>query len=108
MKKILFTLMIACTLTGTAIARDLPGYYPAEGFQRTGTVQAVYAGENRVVIGDISFRLSKTVVVHSLSSKNDSLARLRIGARVGYTMGKGRIITEFWLLPRNYKRSKKR
>jgi opacity protein-like surface antigen len=54
-KTLLLVAVIACALASTAIAATLPSYYPAEGFQRTGIVDAVYADEGRIVIGDISY-----------------------------------------------------
>ena len=103
MKKTLLTfLMIAFAMTGTAVAQSLPSYYPAKGFQRTGTVDAVYADEGRIVINDTSYTISTTAVVHSLSSSSDSMLRVRKGARVGFKMGSDRAISEFWLLPKNY------
>ena len=103
MKKTLFqVLAIAFVLMSTAIAADFPSYYPEKGFQNTGRVDAVYAQDNRIIIGDISYQMSTSVVVRSLSSKNDSLARVRTGAHVGFRLGKRQLIEEFWLLPGNY------
>jgi hypothetical protein len=96
-------LMVAFAMTGTAIAANFPGYYPAKGFPNTGRVDAVYAEEGRVVIGDVSYRISDAVRVRSLSSKNDSLARIRTGVLVGFKTTSGQVIEEFWLLPGNYK-----
>jgi hypothetical protein len=110
MKKTFFLILaIACVAIGTAGAADFPKYYPEKGFQNTGRVDAVYAEENRVVIGDISYQMSTAVVVHSMSSYSDSLARVRAGAHVGFRLGSGgRLIEEFWLLPRNYKAPRRR
>ena len=109
MKKTFFlVLAIAFVLTSTAIAAGFPSYYPEKGFQNTGRVDAVYADANRIIIGDISYKMSTSVVVRSLSSKNDSLARVRAGAHVGFRLGRGQLIEEFWLLPGNYDRSKRR
>ena len=101
-------LAIACVAIGTAGAADFPKYYPEKGFQNTGRIDAVYAEENRIVIGDISYKMSTSVIVHSMSSYSDSFARVRPGANVGFRLGKGRLIEEFWLLPGNYDRSKRR
>lgn len=109
MKKTLFlVLAIAFVLTSTAIAAGFPSYYPERGFQNTGRVDAVYAEENRIVIDDISYQMSMSVVVRSLSSKSDSLARVRQGAHVGFRLGRGELIEEFWLLPGSYDRSRRR
>lgn len=107
-KTFFLVLAIAFVLTGTAIAADFPSYYPDKGFQNTGRVDAVYAQDNRIVIGDISYRMSTSVVVRSLSSKNDSLARVRAGANVGFRLGRGQLIEEFWMLPGNYKAPRRR
>jgi hypothetical protein len=109
MKKTLFqVLAIAFVLTSTAIAADFPSYYPEKGFQNTGHVDAVYAEDNRIVIGDISYRMSTSVVVRSFSSRNDSLARVRPGAHVGFRLGRGQLIEEFWMLPGNYRAPRRR
>lgn len=104
MRKIrLLILMVTFAMAGTAVAASLPGYYPAKGFPNTGRVDAVYAEEGRVVIGDVSYRISDAVVVRSLSSKNDSFARIRQGVLVGFRTNGRQVIEEFWLLPGNYK-----
>lgn len=103
MKKTIFlVLAIAFVLTSAAFAADFPSYYPEKGFQNTGVIDAVYAEDGRIVIGDISYQMSTSVVVRSLSSRSDSLARVRAGARVGFRLGKGQLIEEFWLLPSKY------
>ena len=109
MKKTLFqVLAIAIVLTSTATAADFPSYYPEKGFPNTGRVDAVSAEDNRIVIGDISYQMSTSVVVRSLSSKNDSLLRVRAGAHVGFRLGRGELIEEFWLLPGNYDSNRRR
>jgi len=101
-KTFALSLMIIFSLTGAAFADGLPSYYPDQGFSRTGRVDALYKKERRVVIDDIPYPISNTVVVHSLSARNDSLARIRGGVRVAFRVGNGREIEEFWLLPGNY------
>ena len=109
MKKTFFlVLAIAFVFTSTAIAAGFPSYYPEKGFQNTGRVDAVYAEDNRIVIDDISYQMSTSVVVRSLSSKSDSLARVRVGAYVGFRTARGDVIEEFWLLPGNYKAPRRR
>ena len=102
-KTLLLILTIGIAMAGSAFAANLPGYYPAKGFPNTGRVDAVYAEEGRVVIGDISYQISDSVVVRSFSSKNDSFARIRQGALVGFRTNGRQVIEEFWLLPGNYK-----
>ena len=105
MKKLL---LIACLIAGaiinTAAADVLPSYYPTEGFDHTGRIDAVYVNENRIIIGDISYQMSDSPVVHSLSSYRDSFTRIRKIAHVAFRLGQGRVIVEFWLLPSNYER----
>jgi hypothetical protein len=109
MKKLFFpVLAVAVVFMSTAIAQGFPSYYPAKGFQNTGRVDAVYAEESRIVIDDISYQLSTSVVVRSLSSRSDSLLRVRAGAHVGFRLGAGQLIEEFWLLPGNYDSSRRR
>ncbi len=101
-KKLAFALMLSLGMAGSAAAQSLPDYYP-DSFQETGYVDAVYLDESRVVVGDIVYTLSDSVVVYSLSSDNDSLLRVREGAHVGMKLSGGRHITAIWLLPDVYK-----
>ena len=107
-KTLLLIAVIAFSISSTAIAATFPSWYPTEGFQRTGIIDAVYIKESRIVIGDTPYQMSESVVVHSLSSRSDSMARVRKGARVAFKLGSGRVIEEFWLLPSNYDASKRR
>ncbi len=103
MKKILFTILaVTFALGSTAIAQRLPSYYPAQGFQDSGVVDAVYLDEGRIVIDDVSYALSDSAQVHSLSSINDSMARVARGVHVGFKLIGSNTISEFWLLPSNY------
>ncbi|MBT8102531.1 MAG: hypothetical protein KJO95_06140 [Gammaproteobacteria bacterium] len=109
MKKTSFIIAtIACLLTNVAIAAKLPSYYPANGFRDTGRVDALYVEEGRIVIDDVSYQISTSAVVHSLSSYSDSMARVRVGAHVAFKLKSGDLIVEFWMLPRNYDASKRR
>jgi len=103
-----FALILGCALATTAIARDLPAYYPKDGLGRAGHIDAIHFDENRVVIGDISYQISTDVVVHSLTAFSVSKARLRPGIKVAFKVNSGRAITEFWLLPRDYDTRKRR
>lgn len=103
-KLLLIVFLIACAIMNTAVADALPSYYPTEGFDHTGRIDAVYVKENRIIIGDISYQMSASPVVHSLSSYRDSFTRIRKNAHVAFRLGKGRVIEEFWLLPSNYER----
>ena len=107
-RKLQFTFILLISMVSVASARDFPSYYPAQGFQRTGTIEAAYLDEHRLVIGDVSYSLSKSVVVHSLQSFSVSRARLIRGTVVAFRLGGAREITEVWLLPASYDRSKRR
>lgn len=71
-------------------------------FQRTGTVDGIYAAEGRIVIGDIPYPFSPNVIVHSANSYRLPFSQLRIGVKVGFKMSSAGEIIELWLLPRNY------
>ncbi len=104
------TLVAILTLifAASAIAQTLPAHYPAEGFNRTGEVHAVYHDESRIVINDIPFLYSSAVVVHSMSSKRASFSRVRNGVIVAYKLGSDRKIIEMWLLPPDYSDGRRR
>lgn len=103
-KTALLIIVMACGFMSTSVmAQKFPAYYPQTGFQETGVIDAVNLGKGRIIIGDIAYRVSPRVLVRSRSSKEDSTARLRVGATVGFKMS-GDMITEFWLLPDNYNR----
>lgn len=101
-KNLLLGLMTGLLMATTALAQNFPSYYPKDGFQRTGTVDAVYADENRVVIDDVPYQISEDLVVRSMNAASVSPARIRAGIKVGFKQGNNRVITEFWLLPLNY------
>ncbi len=99
-KKILA--IAALTIASSAVAQDFPKYYPADGFRRTGNVDAVYTDESRIVINDTQYEYSGSVVVHSLSSYRVSFGRIHSGVHVAYKLGSDNKIVELWLLPANY------
>jgi len=105
--KILSFLLVTCVLVTTAFAQHLPGYYPQEGVQRTGKIDGVGLDERVVIINDIEFTLSESVVVHSLSNEKDSVGRLTSGKFVGYRLDGNTEIAEIWLLPSSYDRSRR-
>ncbi|NOX68802.1 MAG: hypothetical protein GXP15_06425 [Gammaproteobacteria bacterium] len=109
MKKTIALLLLAIIpLACPALADKLPSYYPDEGFSRTGLVDAVYTVKSRIVIDDIPYQVSKSAIVHSLTSERVSIARIRPGVRVAFKTGSDRSIQEFWLLPANYDRATRR
>ncbi len=101
-KKQFLGLLFALVVTTTAIAANYPSYYPEEGLQRTGRVDAIYPAENRIVIGDIPYQMSDSPIVHSLTAYSVSIARVRPGVIVGFNAGQSRVINEFWLMPPDY------
>ena len=86
-----------------AMAQKFPSYYPEKGFNETGIIDGVNLGRGEIIIDDSVYRVSPKAVVRSLSSKEDSMARLRVGTNVGFK-ARGGMITEFWLLPASYDR----
>lgn len=102
-KTVLLIIVMACGLiSAQAMAQKFPGYYPAE-FPETGIIDGVNLGAGKIRIDDSAYRVSPNAVVRSLSSMEDSMTRLRVGANVGFK-SRGGVIIEFWLLPANYKR----
>ncbi|MGB5511169.1 MAG: hypothetical protein WBM87_05620 [Woeseiaceae bacterium] len=99
---ILLIIVMASGLMSThAMAQKFPSYYPAE-FAETGIIDDLNLGMGEIIINDSVYRVSPQAVVRSLSSREDSMTRLRLGANVGFKMSGG-AITEFWLLPASYK-----
>lgn len=97
-KTFLLILVIACGfVSASAMAQKFPSYYPAE-FPETGIIDAANIGVGKILIDDSAYKIAPDAVVRSLSSREDSMARLRVGVRVGFKI-RGDTITEFWLLP---------
>jgi len=107
-KRLFLSAAIAFAISATAIAANFPSYYPKNGFPNTGRVDAVYVDEGRIVIADMDYKISTSVVVHSLSSYRDSVGRIRKGAMVGFKVTGGDVIQEFWLLPNDYEPPRRR
>ena len=95
-------------IAGSAIAQSLPAYYPSEGFQRTGRVDAVLADTRKIIINDIPYVLSDNAVVHALNSYSVPLSRLRSGNTIGFRTSGQRQVTTIWILPDNYARRGRR
>lgn len=106
-KAVLLSIILACGFTGTALAQKFPDYYPSEGFGETGPIDWIDLSAGKIVIDDSNYRISPNVVVRSLSSKEDSLARLRVGTNVAFK-SRGGMIIEVWLLPDNYSSKRRR
>lgn len=105
MSRLRSAIILAISLGGTALAQNLPDYYP-ESFQRTGTVDDI--GDDRIIINDSSFGLSDDVVVHSLFARETFVSTIRRGDLVGYLAAENRQIVEIWILPDNYDESANR
>lgn len=101
-KRLFCALFVSLALSGVAFAQGFPAYYPKDGFQRTGEIDAYYPEEGRIVIDDMPFQLADSVIVHSMSSFSDSKSRLKRGQKVGYKIAGGQLISTIWLLPSNY------
>lgn len=102
-KRLFCAVLVSLALAGSAVAQNFPDYYPKDGFQRTGRIDAYYPDEGRIVINDLNYTLADTVIVHSMSSYSVSKARLRPGQVVGYKPSRGRVLAELWLLPASYR-----
>ncbi len=98
--------LLALLVTAAQVQADrLPDHYPKDGFERTGIVDRVDFRSREIVVNDTLYRLSEHAMLHSRSARNDSLGRLRKGAKIGFDFhraGKQRTITEIWLLPHYY------
>ena len=102
-KTVLLIIVMACGFMSTqAMAQKFPSYYPEKGFNQSGVIDDVNLGMGEIIINDSVYRVSPQAVVRSLSSREDSMTRLRVGANVGFKISGG-VIKEFWLLPANYK-----
>lgn len=109
MKKVFLTIIVmACGfMSAQVMAQAFPDHYPENGFNETGVIDGVNLGTGKIIIDDSVYRVSPKAVVRSLSSKEDSMTRLRVGANVGFKT-RGGVITEFWLLPKNYDSARRR
>lgn len=94
--------IVTLVIAASAFGQGLPSHYPAEGFNRTGVVHAIYYDESRIVINDVPYLYSSAIIVHSLSSRRAPFSRVRTGTKVAYKLGSDRKIIEMWLLPPNY------
>ena len=102
--------IVALALTGVAGAQNLPNYYPAEGFQRVGVVDSLQIEAQTLIIDDLSYTISSSVVIHSPRSYRVPISNLKVGTLVGFktTRSGGRVIFEIWLLPSDYENGSRR
>ena len=108
-KRTIIVLLAALFLGQPGLAQQFPSYYPADGFQRVGILDGVQLQRQVVVVNDIPYTLANSTIVHSTSSYSVPLSELSVGMQIGYKMSSsGRLITEIWLLPRNYQSPRRR
>ncbi len=104
MKKLTTILAVAAVMSSSLAFAAFPAYYPKEGFQRVGILDDVQLKRQVIVVNDIAYSLADSVIVHSPKSFSVPSSQLLVGTQVGYKMAVGgRLITEIWLLPSNYK-----
>ena len=109
MKKLAYLVIVAIAMASSLAHADFPKYYPKDGFQRTGILDDVQLDRQMLVINDIPYSLANNFIVHSQSSYSVPATRLQRGIQIGYKMAaSGRLITEIWLLPRDYKSPRQR
>ena len=102
--RITVVLLLVLLLGQPGFAQQFPSYYPQGGFQRVGMLDDVQIKRGVIVVNDIPYTVANSTVVHSTSSFSVPMSNLRVGSQIGYKLsGSGRVITEIWLLPRNYK-----
>lgn len=106
MKMLLGLVTATCLLLAQPLLAGFPSWYPKEGFSHYGKVDEVTMGNKTIIIEDYEYHFSDSTIVHSMSEKSDSLARLRKGANIGFTFDKSaqghKLIQEIWLLPENF------
>lgn len=108
-KKMAFAVVVLSIFISGLAAAQFPAYYPNEGFQRVGVVDSVQLDRQIIVINDIPYNLANNLIVHSETSYSVPVSKLRLGGQIGYkTAGRGRLISEIWLLPNNYKSPRQR
>ena len=105
----IISVFVATVILASSVWAELPNYYPKDGFQRVGTLDAVQLERQLIVINDVPYTLTTNTIVHSTSSYRVPLSRLSAGLTIGYKFSSGgRLITEIWLLPSGYKEPRKR
>ncbi|MDJ0758576.1 MAG: hypothetical protein QNJ19_04215 [Woeseiaceae bacterium] len=90
-------------LGGTASAQSLPNYYPKGPLVQTAIIDAVFLDENRITIGDITYRMNPRPIVRTRSSSYDSMTKIKKGVRVAFRVDNNGEIVEFWIYPKNYR-----
>jgi len=94
-----------CLNAGVALAGKLPNYYP-ETFAYSGVLQGLDVERGTAIINGTVFQLSKNLQVHTPDTQFGTTHSLRSGMPVGcrYTGStpKDGLITEIWVLPKDY------
>jgi hypothetical protein len=91
-------LVLGCAfVAGMTCAQDA-----GSDIRRAGTIDELDLGANRIVIDDMEFQVSESLVVRATNGSTASTARLRTGISVEYRQAGERLIVELWLLPITY------
>ena len=90
-------------LGGTASAQSLPNYFPKGPLVQIAVIDAVYLDDNRITIGDITYRMNPRPIVRSVSSSYDSMTKIKPGVSVAFRLDANDEIVEFWIYPKNYR-----
>lgn len=97
--RIIAFVVLALAAGSAALAQRLPSYYPGS-FQRTGTVDDIQ--KDAIVINDILYMFSESLVLHTLSEVEAPIARLLGGETVAYSLDENSRLVEIWVLPAGY------
>lgn len=108
LKRLLSVLLLAAVFANVAYASDRAKEARGADYERTGRIDAVYLEENRIVIDDVPYGLADYLRIHASGTKVVPRSRLRSGITVGFKAGRGRLISEIWLLPGNTERRGRR
>lgn len=109
MKSIFRLTTAALGLVATLAQAGFPAWYPQNGFKDWGKIDEFRSKDSVLIIEDNYYHFADNLVVHSLSQRSDSIARLHQGVNVGFevdvTPKGGYLIREVWLLPDTYTQS---
>lgn len=98
----LVALVFAAGTVTTALAAELPAYYP-KTFDSTGVINTLPNPNNHsVVIDDRRIAVSPGLVVHSPLVRSGGATLLKVGQSVGYTVTGSGSVSEVWVFPAGY------
>ena len=104
MKKIIYLIAAVSMMASSTAIAAFPDYYPKGGLHLVGTLDDIQLKRQVIVINDVAYSIADNVIDHLPSSFSVPTTRLRLGGKVGNKMATGgRLITEIWLLPSDYK-----